>query len=208
MRVRRGVVAVAGAVGVMLALAASAWACVAASGPFMADAVPNRVPVLSATEVSGGGWAASTPANIGLATSPSGQVQPLAVATTSPSGELAASVTVPETQPGAYYLVVTQGSITRAMPFEVSAAPTSAPSAVAAPAAPAIAASGQDWGGLRADGARTPGLGDLPATTHNSSSPLPALAVMGGTSLALAGLALAEVRRRKVAAHAEVRTVA
>jgi hypothetical protein len=167
----------------------------------MGDVVPNHAPVLQGVEVNGGGWVAGQAVDIGYATSSTADVKALGVATADDTGNVKTSVTVPDVAPGLYSMVMTQGSTKKSMPFEVQA--TAGQVATAAAPAPAGPASGQEWSGLRADGAKVQGLADLPATTH-SSSPLPVVALALGASLVLGGLALVEVRRRKVHAHAEV----
>jgi len=199
MQERHWLLGLTGAAGAVLLSASAGWACVSANGPSQGEVVPNKAPVFAAARVSGAGWSASSPVEIGWASSPSSEVTHAATAVADPSGNLTATVQVPQAEPGYYYVVATQGATIKAMPFEVTGPRTAPANATAAPATDPRTS--QPWNGLKADDPNARGLNDLPAT-HNTSSATPTLAIAGGVTVLFAGLALAEVRRRRVAAHA------
>ncbi len=202
MRVRKGLVGFFGAAGMLMVAASVAWACVSASGPIQGDVVPNKAPVLATAQVTGGSWQPSTPVEVGWAATPGANAEHLATAVTDPSGNLAVSVQVPQVAPGFYYVILTQGAVTQARPFEVSAPGTSAVATQVATATDP--ATGQAWSGLRADGAQAQGLNSLPAK-HAGSSPWMAVGIAGGVTVLFGAVAVAELRRRRVSAHAEIR---
>lgn len=211
MRVRKGLVGSAVAAGALLLAGSVAWACISAIATPQADVTPNRTPTLGTVDLSGSGWAAGQAVNIGYAHLTTDPVKALGVATADGSGSIHASVTAPDVAPDTYYMILTQDpatpdgtAFTKTVQFEVQAATGQVAAATAATPAPTGPASGQEWSGLRADGAKVQGLADLPAPRHSSSSPLLVVALALGAGLVLGGLALAEVRRRKVHAHAEI----
>lgn len=203
MRTGRGLIGSAVVAGLVALAGSVAWACTAASGPFVAQPTPDKVAVQQATTVTGGGWAANSPIEIGWSKSSTKDFHSLAVATTDGSGAVSATMQVPDLPPGDYYVQAKQGDVIQGgATFEI----LNPQGTSSAAAAQAQALSGQQWSDVRATGGHAPGLADLPRSAHSSStSLLPFLAVGGGATVLAAGLAAAEVRRRRVHAKVGVR---
>lgn len=181
------------AAGLMVGMAAAstAWACQSAVGAYVADPLPSRSPVGAPVALKGGGWVPVSQVQVGWQMVAGGEVQPLTTAATDQAGGFSVSVSVPDAPAGVHYVSVSQGSTSRLMPLEVQSA--GAGRATVSPAASTVRAPG----GADA-AAEASGLSDLPASGSSSSTSL----LFGGAAaagvLVLAGLATAEVRRRRV----------
>ena len=206
MAIRRILFGSAAALSVILCLASAAWACVTAEGPYVNDLFVQQAPSGESLTVRGGGWVSSQPVEVDWRPGVSAPVTRLTSVVADSSGVVSTLVRVPPADPGFYYIALTQGSITRATPFEVVPAggsqagsqSTSAP----VPASQSPVRLGQQWSGLRA-GSDLRGLGQIsPRSTGGglSATTIGMLALMAG--LLGVGLCLVIERSRPVRARA------
>ena len=195
MRNRVKVSGAAAVLMVILGAAATAWACTSASGPYLMDPVVDRSAVGAPIQLSGRNWLPSSQVEVGWQTVAAGEVQPLATAPTDSSGAFTTRVVVPGSPSGIHYLAVTQGATTKLMPFELGS-----PAAATPAAAPQATPSPQTWIGMADSDTAARGLGDVPAGDGSGFSVLPVVGVGVAGTLLLAGLSVAELRRRRVQA--------
>lgn len=177
-------------------MASFAWACVYTTGP-AAVATPNRQPLGQPIVVTGTAWQPGTTLNVGLSPDGSRVIQPLASVTTDAAGAFSAEVQPTGVAPGVAYLTVSQGEVHKNVPVELGAS-----SDVAVPVAGPGAASASDdlsTGFATPTGTPAQGLADLDARSPAGAGPdWAALGLVAAIALTAGGLALHEVRRRRV----------
>jgi hypothetical protein len=189
MKFRGVVVGALAAVGSLMLVATTAWACTSTSGPFISDVVPDRSPVGTTVLLKGGGWESSSTVNLGWMAREEGVLAPFTTVTTGTEGSFELQAPVPEGSAGMFFIVATQGAVERRMPFELSAG--------AAAARDAAAVAGDTGLGALEQRDRTTG------TTSGSGAPLLPLALVAGVGLlAIAGVGTATAGRRRARVRA------